>query len=340
MFDDDEDEDGGFFLLVMGLLAFILLVVTVIARSGDDLPAATVTGPTTTEVEEAATTTEAPTTTTTEAPTTTEAAAAPTTTEAPAPFTMWDALNDSGEAGQFAAIGGALGLQADLEALEDEDGNPIMRTLFAPSDAALADLGPEAIGGLTADQDAANALVGYHFLTERILGEELAELDGQTLTTRTGLPVTIEVVDGDIVLNGEARVVASNFDADNGVVHVVDTVLTPPTVNEALGLDNIEFEVASATITPAGQETLQLAVDFFSGNTASASIEGHTDTDGPDDANLELSQARAESVLAFLVENGLDAERFTAIGFGETQPILVDGVEDKEASRRIEFQVR
>ena len=340
MFDDDEDEDGGFFLLVMGLLAFILLVVTVIARSGDDLPAATVTGPTTSEVaEEAPTTTEAP-ATTTEAPATTTEAPTTTVAAAAAPFTMWDALNGSGQAGQFAAIGGALGLQADLEALEDENGDPIMRTLFAPSDQALADLGPEAIGALTADPDGANALVGYHFLTEPLPASELEELDGRTLTTRTGLPINIEVIDGEVVLNGEARVIASDFDADNGIVHIVDTVLTPPTVNEALNLDNIEFEVASATITQAGQDTLQLAVDFFSQNTASATIEGHTDTDGPDASNLELSQARAESVLAFLVDNGLDAERFTAIGLGETQPILVDGVEDKEASRRIEFNVR
>jgi len=178
-------------------------------------------------------------------------------------------------------------------------------------------------------------------LTEPLPASELQEFDGQTLTTRTGLPISVEVIDGEIVLNGEARVVASDFDADNGIVHIVDTVLTPPTVNQALGLDNIEFEVSSATITPAGQDTLQLAVDFFSSNTANAVIEGHTDTDGSEDGNLELSQARAESVLAFLVDNGLEAERFTAVGFGETQPILDDaGVEDKEASRRIEFNVR
>ena len=322
----------------MGLLAFILLVVTVIARSGDDLPAATVTGPTTTEVaaEEPAPTTAAPETTTTAAPETTTTVAV-----AAAPFTMWDALNGSGEAGQFAAVGGALGLQADLEALEDENGDPVMRTLFAPSDAALADFGPEAIGALTSDPDGANALVGYHFLTEPLAASDLAELDGQTLTTRTGLPLNVTVEDGDVVLNGVARVVSTDFDADNGVVHIVDMVLTPPTVNQALGLDNIEFEVASATITQAGQDTLQLAVDFFSSNTANAVIEGHTDTDGSEEGNLELSQARAESVLAFLVSNGLDAERFTAVGFGEAQPVLdAAGVEDKEASRRIEFNVR
>ena len=68
-----------------------------------------------------------------------------------------------------------------------------------------------------------------------------------------------------------------------------------------------------------------------------AVVEGHTDTDGSDEVNQELSQARAQSVVNFLVANGLEESRFTPRGFGETMPILVDGVEDKAASRRIEF---
>ena len=134
---------------------------------------------------------------------------------------------------------------------------------------------------------------------------------------------------------------ATDFEGDNGVVHIVESVLMPPTLNQLLGLQNIEFEVASATITAEGQAELQTAVEFFTENpNANAAIEGHTDTDGGEDTNLALSQARAESVLQFLVDAGLDADRFTATGFGEAQPILVDGVEDKEASRRIEFNAR
>ena len=341
---DEEEEDNGFFILVLGVLAGVLLIVTVVALNGDDLPDTTVTGPAAAEVEEEEVEEEveeveeaAPETTTTEAP--------PPTTEAPAPvetaFTMWDALNGSQEAVQFALIGGALGLQDDLETLEDEDGTEIQRTLFAPSDAALQELGPEAIAGLSADPDGAAALVGYHFIEEALTADDLSALDGQTVTTRTGLPLQVDVVDGVVVLNGTTAVVSTDFEADNGVVHIVESVLQPPTLNEVLALDNIEFEVGSATITAAGQATLQTAVDFFEANpTAGASIEGHTDTDGSDETNLELSQARADSVLAFLVESGLDADRFSATGFGETQPILVDGVEDQAASRRIEFVAR
>ena len=299
------------------------------------------------EVEEVAapettTTTAAPeTTTTTAAPETTTTTAAPettTTTAAPEPFTMWDALNESGEAQQFAGVGAALGLQEFLEEIEDEDGNTVMRTLFAPSDAALAALGQEAIGEIANDQAAANALVGYHVLDEPLLAADLVALDGESIDTSVGLPLAIGTDDGGVVLNGTSLVTVTDLVADNGVVHIVDVVLMPPTINQILDLENIEFEVNLATITAAGQETLQLAVAFFTENPGvNAVIEGHTDTDGTDEVNLELSQARAQSVVDFLVANGLEESRFTPRGFGESQPILVDGVEDKAASRRIEF---
>jgi len=293
---------------------------------------------TTTAAPETTTTTAAPeTTTTTEAPETT------TTTEAPVaePVTMWDALVASGEANQFATIGGALGLQDDLEAMVDADGNPVQRTLFAPSDAAVAALDPATLSALVADPEAAAALVGYHFLDGAVTGEEVLQLNGQTVPTRTGLPLSI-AVDGDTVtLNGSATVVTTDYVADNGIVHIIDTILEPPTINEVLALENIEFEVNSDVITPRGQEELQKAIEFFTTQPGvNALIEGHTDTDGSDELNLDLSQRRADSVKAYLVANGVEEGRLTTQGFGESQPILVDGVEDKEASRRIEFVVR
>ena len=344
---DDEEEDNGFFLLVLGVLAAILLIVTVVAQSGGDLPTATVTGdaladeePVAEETEntEATDTTAAP-ESSTEAP---DTSAAPETTEAPAePVTMWDALGSSGEAAQFLAIGGALGLQVDLEALTDADGNPVQRTLFAPSDEALAKLDPAALGAIAADPEGAAALVGYHFLDGVVTGEDVLALDGQTVETRTGLPMQISVVDGEVFLNGTTKVTSTDYVADNGIVHIIDTILTPPTVNEVLGLENIEFEVSSANITAAGTAELDKAVAFFTANEAvGALIEGHTDTDGSAEGNQALSQARAEAVQQYLIDNGIAAERLEAVGLGETQPILVDGVEDKAASRRIELEAR
>jgi len=332
---DDEEEDQGFMLLVLGVLAAILLVVTVVARSGDDLPAATVTGPAEEVVETTAapTTTEAPETTTTEAETTTTAA--PTTTEAAA-VSLWNVLTDNGETGQLAAIAGPLGLQDFLSNLDGEF------TLFAPSDAALGNLDPATLNGLLADPEGAAALLNYHVVPGRVGAADVVGLADSSITSTTGLPINITLdADGNPVLNGVSVVTSADLEADNGIIHVIDTVLSPPTVNEVIGLENIEFEVSSANITAAGQDELQKAIAFFTENdSVTARIEGHTDTDGGEEGNLALSQARADAVLTFLVDNGIDEGRLTAIGFGETNPILVDGVEDKAASRRIEFVVR
>ena len=68
-------------------------------------------------------------------------------------------------------------------------------------------------------------------------------------------------------------------------------------------------------------------------------VEGHTDSDGDVQENLVLSQLRAVAVQVALVERGLDPDAVVAEGFGSERPIVLDGVEDKSASRRVEFRV-
>ena len=69
-------------------------------------------------------------------------------------------------------------------------------------------------------------------------------------------------------------------------------------------------------------------------------IEGHTDSEGAADYNQRLSEARANTVVAYLSENNVPVTRMTAIGFGETNPIGDNATSDGKAqNRRIEFVV-
>ena len=69
-------------------------------------------------------------------------------------------------------------------------------------------------------------------------------------------------------------------------------------------------------------------------------VEGHTDADGAAAFNQDLSQKRADAVVAYLVSRGVNADNVTAIGYGETQPIASnDTQEGMAANRRIEFKV-
>jgi len=69
-------------------------------------------------------------------------------------------------------------------------------------------------------------------------------------------------------------------------------------------------------------------------------IEGHTDSEGNADYNQWLSEQRANTVRAYLADNGVDVGRLTAVGLGETQPIASnDTPAGMAANRRIEFVV-
>ena len=69
-------------------------------------------------------------------------------------------------------------------------------------------------------------------------------------------------------------------------------------------------------------------------------VEGHTDSDGSEDYNQRLSEARANTVVAYLTQNGVARERMQAIGLGEVKPIGDNSTsEGKALNRRIEFVV-
>ena len=69
-------------------------------------------------------------------------------------------------------------------------------------------------------------------------------------------------------------------------------------------------------------------------------VAGHTDSQGREQMNLELSQARAEAVLEALLERRVPPTGLTAAGYGESEPIADNDTEaGREANRRIEFRL-
>ena len=66
-------------------------------------------------------------------------------------------------------------------------------------------------------------------------------------------------------------------------------------------------------------------------------IEGHTSTEGSDTYNQDLSERRAQSVVDDLIQRGIDGGRISALGLGETSPLI--SPEDDEASRSINRKV-
>lgn len=106
-------------------------------------------------------------------------------------------------------------------------------------------------------------------------------------------------------------------------------------------LEGVTFELNSARLTPDATQTLRRVAEALRGEpNLRAQIAGHTDSSGEDAYNLRLSQERAESVLAFLVAQGIEANRLQARGYGETQPVADNGTATgRERNRRVEFNV-
>ena len=118
----------------------------------------------------------------------------------------------------------------------------------------------------------------------------------------------------------------------------VDPGVCQQLFSELLAKGKIRFEPGRASIDPDSAGLIEIAMRC---PTANIDIAGHTDADGEDAFNQALSEKRAQAVTDYLVKAGLPAGRFTALGYGSSQPVASnDTDEGKAQNRRIEFLVR
>ncbi|NLH80270.1 MAG: OmpA family protein [Phyllobacteriaceae bacterium] len=105
--------------------------------------------------------------------------------------------------------------------------------------------------------------------------------------------------------------------------------------------EKIHFATGEATLGDDSTRILDaLVVAALACRTAHVTVEGHTDSEGDPAANQALSEARARAVVERLVASGIEADRLTAIGYGETRPIADDATpEGRQQNRRIDFRV-
>ncbi|MDQ3100447.1 MAG: OmpA family protein [Bacteroidota bacterium] len=123
--------------------------------------------------------------------------------------------------------------------------------------------------------------------------------------------------------------------------YTLNVPLSPLTAGSTIALRNIFFNTASYDLLPASNTELEKLVRLLKGNpTLRIELGGHTDDVGSDDANLKLSDQRANTVRTYLVATGIEAERITAKGYGETKPIESnDSEEGRAQNRRTEVTV-
>lgn len=128
----------------------------------------------------------------------------------------------------------------------------------------------------------------------------------------------------------------SDVDADADAIDSAQVA-----IDRLLALDAIEFESGTATPTVATEAVIdEIAATLTEFPEVDIVITGHTDARGDDGANQALSEARAQAVVDGLVERGIDADRLTAIGKGEAEPIdSNDTPEGQQRNRRVDIDV-
>ena len=129
-------------------------------------------------------------------------------------------------------------IAADLAGALSEDG-PF--TVFAPTDDAFAAIDSATLAGILADVPTLTAILTYHVHGGNALSTDL--MDGMEVFTLNGAPVTVTINEEGTFIN-DAQVIVVDLIGSNGVVHVIDAVLLPPTP------DNIDEVVVNWAVMP------------------------------------------------------------------------------------------
>lgn len=133
----------------------------------------------------------------------------------------------------------------------------------------------------------------------------------------------------------------STKDKDKTYVKGADLAVEEIEVGKPYTINDILYATASADLNKKSKFILQNFALFLKENPGvKIMIQGHTDNEGNDQLNLELSERRAKSVKAFLIEQGIAASRLEAKGFGETKPKVPNTSDaNKALNRRTDFVI-
>jgi len=195
--------------------------------------------------------------------------------------------------------------------------------------------------------------------------------EGWSVRAMTGLDALSQLNDGTLTLEPETLILrgrtgnsdavsdltrllaedlgqTATFELDVSYVEALDPVASLPTPEECVARiraiqddSKIIFEPGSVEINDAAGEILDRIAEVLPDcRHARMEISGHTDSQGREEMNLNLSQSRADAVLNGLLARDVLVSNLIAQGYGESQPIASNETEDgREQNRRIEFRL-
>ena len=133
-----------------------------------------------------------------------------------------DIVQTAIKAGNFTTLATALTEAGLVDALKGD--GPF--TVFAPTDEAFKNLPDGALEGLLKDKEALKNVLLYHVVSGKVSSKEVVDLN--KATTLNGSDLNIKTNNGKVMIN-DADVIGADVMASNGIIHVIDRVLLPPT---------------------------------------------------------------------------------------------------------------
>ena len=169
-------------------------------------------------------------------------------------------------------------------------------TVFAPTDDAFAALPEGTLDSLLADPEGAlTDVLLYHVVDGAVMAETVVTLE--SATTLQGEDVAITVADGNVFLNETTQVIITDIEASNGVIHVIDTVLLPPSMSAEEEMMEDAPSIAEIAVEDGRFTTLVAALDA-AGLVETLSGEGEFTVFAPtDDAFAALPEGTVEGLL-------------------------------------------
>ncbi len=196
-------------------------------------------------------------------------------------------------------------------------------------------------------------------LTRAGYGDVMVESDGRTVTLSGELPTRTDVIAADAVVKSisEVAFVQNNLShpGDSADIPIPGETGTPSAISSASSADlelqlrlatiaavsPVIFQPRSVDISAESQSTIDQVVQLLNENPdLRVEVGGHTDSSGEPEINEVLAQDRADAVMAALITAGIEERRLTAVGYGDSRPVVSNDTPDGRArNRRIEFLI-
>jgi peptidoglycan-associated lipoprotein len=121
----------------------------------------------------------------------------------------------------------------------------------------------------------------------------------------------------------------NTLDLKDSKTYTMDFALSP--ISRPVKMENIFYEFGRWELTKASETELDRLVKLLNDNpNITIELSAHTDLKGNDEFNNELSQKRAQSCCDYLIARGIEKERLTPVGYGESKPVMVDKALNKQ----------